>query len=149
MKYLKTFLIIFGPLLLGFLSSRLVTYDVYSYINKPFLAPPRIVFPIAWTILYIMMGISYYLLIKDNNVSKKVVGMYYGQLFLNILWSFIFFGANNFLISLIDILLLDILVWGIIYSFYRINKVSSYLLIPYFVWILFATYLNLAIWIAN
>jgi len=149
MKYVKKFLIIFGPLILGFGCSRLLNFDIYSRINKPFLAPPKLIFPIAWTILYVMIGVSYYLLIKDEIVDRKAKAVYYGQLFLNFLWSFIFFGANFFLLSLINILLLDIFVWCMIYLFYKKNKISAYLLIPYFLWILFATYLNLAIWLIN
>ena len=116
--------------------------------QKPFLAPPKFIFPIAWSIIYFFMGISYALLNK-NIVDKTNKIIYYGQLLVNAFWSIIFFIFHNYGLSFIWIILLDILVSLMIWRFYKTNKVSAYLNLGYLIWILFATYLTGAIWLLN
>ena len=121
----------------------------YASLQKPFLSPPGILFPIVWTILYILMGISYAILKNKSLNDSKINTIYYLQLFVNALWSIIFFNLKWRFFAFLWIILLDILVIIMIYRFYNKNKVSGLLQIPYLIWILFATYLNLAIYLLN
>lgn len=124
--------------------------DIYSYLVKPALAPPKIVFPIVWTILYILMGISSYLVYKSDNPNKDNALLIYGiQLFLNFCWSIIFFSLNYRLLAFIWIIGLLITIIVMIIKFYKINKTSAYLQIPYLLWTIFATYLTYMIYILN
>ncbi len=121
----------------------------YEALEKPFLAPPSILFPIVWTILYILMGISYGIL-KDNSlIDSEINSIYYAQLFVNALWPIFFFVFKWRLFAFLWIILLAILVFTMIRKFYQKNKVSGLLQIPYLIWTLFATYLNLGIYFLN
>ena len=102
-----------------------------------------------WTILYVLMGISYGILESNKLVDKKINIIYYLQLFVNAMWSILFFVLKLRLFSFIWILILDILVAIMIISFYKKNKVAGLLQIPYIIWIIFASYLNIAIYILN
>jgi len=145
---IKKYALIFLPLLVGIVASLLVDFNIYKEINKPPLAPPALLFPIVWSILYLLMGISLFLITgeRDEKENKILFGI---QLFLNFIWVIIFFRFKLFLISFIVIILLDFSVLYIILTYYRYNKVSSYLLIPYFLWIAFASYLNWSIFLLN
>ena len=145
--YLKSILIpvIIGGIV-GFITSP--TND-YSTLEKPFLAPPGIVFPIVWTILYILMGISYGILKSNNLVDKEIKRIYYVQLAVNYLWSIFFFSLEWRFFAFIWIVLLAILIVIMIIKFYNKNKVAGLLQIPYLLWVLFASYLNLAFFLLN
>ena len=144
--YLKSILM---PLILGAIVGFITSKSMdYSTLVKPVLAPPSILFPIVWSILYILMGVSYGIL-KTNRISEESKKIYYLQLGVNLLWSIIFFTFKLRFIALLWIILLDILVILMIKYFYKDNKVAAYLQIPYLVWVLFATYLNLAIYLLN
>lgn len=145
--YIKSILI---PVIIGGLVGLITANFIdYNYLVKPFLSPPSILFPIVWTILYILMGISYGIL-KTNNLNDfKIDNIYFIQLFVNVLWSIFFFVFEWRLFSFLWILLLDILVIIMIYRFYNKNKVAGLIQIPYLLWILFASYLNLAIYMLN
>ena len=121
----------------------------YNDLAKPVLSPPGIVFPIAWTIIYLLIGISYTLLKEKGKVSKESKQLYYGQLIFNYLWTFIFFVLELRLLSVLWIIILDVLVICMTYQFYRQNKLSGILLIPYVLWLIFATYLNISIYFLN
>lgn len=124
--------------------------DVYSVMNKPPLSPPSWVFPVAWTILYTLMGIAAGIVMNTNCKDKATAIKYYAlQLIVNILWPIIFFTAKLYLLAFLWILLLDVLVVITIFKFYNCNKKSAYLLLPYLVWLIFATYLNLGVVILN
>ena len=142
---------IFFPLIIGGIVSFFISGNIeYSYLNKPPLAPPGIVFPIVWTIIYLLMGISYYLYKKEDNYDNRITITYYLQLFVNLLWSIIFFIFKARLFSSLWIILLDLLVVYLIYLFKNNNnKISAYLNIPYLIWILFATYLTIGIYYLN
>lgn len=137
----------------GWISSLFQTEALsywYPTLNKPSLTPPNIVFPIAWTTLYILMGISIGLIITSNvPVKKFLVSLFVIQLLFNFLWSIGFFYLQNPLLGLIIIVILDILVTYYIIKTYPVSKISSALFVPYLVWILFATYLNAYIFIYN
>ena len=130
----------------GFLISNFIDYNS---LQKPPLAPPSILFPIMWSILYVLMGISYGILKVRSLVDFKINFIYYLQLFVNAMWSIIFFMLKWRLFAFIWIVLLDILVIMMIVQFYKKNKLSGILQIPYLLWILFASYLNLSIYSLN
>lgn len=121
----------------------------YNSLEKPFLAPPSIAFPIVWTILYILMGISYGILKSRNLTDKSINLIYYIQLVVNSLWPIFFFVLKWRLFAFIWIIFLAILVIIMIFKFYNKNKVAGLLQIPYLIWVLFASYLNIAIYILN
>lgn len=124
-------------------------YMDYNDLIKPTLSPPGIVFPIAWTIIYLLIGISYTLLKEKGEVLKETKQLYYTQLIFNYLWTFIFFVFKLRLLSVLWIIILDVLVIVMTYQFYKQNKLSGILLIPYVLWLLFATYLNISIYFLN
>lgn len=122
----------------------------YPTLKKPSLIPPGYVFGIVWGILYLLMGASLYLVWhKDTTKHKWAVRAFYIQLALNVFWSIDFFALRSPLLGLIDILLMTTaIVWTIV-LFYRHSKLAAYLLIPYLLWVLFATYLNWSVLILN
>lgn len=119
--------------------------DWYAALNKPSFSPPNWIFGPVWTTLYIMMGISLYLVWQ----KKKVPLVFWAQLFLNAIWSIIFFGMKNPGLALIDIIALWITIVLTIKSFSKISKPAGYLLIPYLLWVSFAAILNLSIVLLN
>ena len=121
----------------------------YNQLKQPSLAPPSALFPIVWTILYILMGVSYGILRSKGLTDKEVDVIYYGQLIVNSLWSFIFFVFEWRFFAIIWIILLAVLVTVMIVRFYRKNKIAGLLQIPYLLWVLFATYLTIAIYFLN
>ena len=144
---LKNTYYIFLPIILGSIVGFIINkYIDYPILNKPPLAPPKILFPIMWSIIYLLMGLSYYLYKKKTNNTSI---LYYIQLAVNLLWSIIFFVFKFRLLSIFWIILLFILVFLLIISFKKVNKTSSYLNIPYLIWTLFATYLTIGIYILN
>lgn len=150
-KKIKKLFYIFFPLVIGGIVSIIIKDHIdYSFLNKPPLAPPKILFPLAWSIIYLLMGIAYFFFKKDYpNNEMKIVKLYYIQLFVNALWSIIFFLWKWRFIAIIWILLLLILIIELIVLFYRKTKVSAYLFIPYVLWVMFATYLTIGIYILN
>ena len=144
LKYILIPVIVGG--IVGFIISNFIDYD---NLNKPFLSPPKIAFPIVWTILYILMGISYGILSEKKLLDFKSKFIYYLQLGINALWSIFFFVFKWRLFSFIWILLLDIVVLIMIIDFYKKDKTAGLIQIPYLIWILFASYLNLGVYILN
>ena len=132
--------------IVGFILSKFMDYD--SLVQPP-LAPPAILFPIVWTILYILMGVSYGIIKVNEEADAKVSLIYYLQLGVNLLWPIAFFVFKWRLFAFFWILLLLALVIVMVVSFYRRNKIAGWLQIPYLVWTLFATYLNFAIYLLN
>ena len=146
---LKNIFYIFFPLLVGTIVGFAISGSIdYNTLTKPPLSPPSILFPIVWSILYLLMGISYYLFKKNNN-DNTISFIYYLQLFVNAMWSIIFFLWELRFLAIIWILLLDVLVILLIYLFFQKSKISSYLNIPYFLWCLFATYLTIGFYVLN
>lgn len=149
-KFKKLFYIFF-PIIIGSIIGFLTKdYIDYSSLNRPPLSPPKIIFPIMWSIIYLLMGISYYLYKKDYPVNNKIVrNSYYSQLFVNLLWTIIFFVFKLRFIAIIWILILLIFVINLYSVFKKFNKLSAYLNIPYILWVMFATYLTIGIYILN
>lgn len=138
--------------LIGYVSSILAgnISAEYALLIKPVFSPPDWVFGIVWTLLYAMMGFAAFLVFRKNmDVSKKALTYFGIQLVLNFSWSIIFFRFKEFWIAFIVILLIDVIVAYTIYLFSEIQKTSAKLMIPYLIWILFASYLNFAIAVLN
>ena len=123
------------PLLLGAIVGLITSGQSSNYSGTA-----EWLFPVVWSILYILMGISSYL-ISDNN---KLLKIYYINLFVNLLWPIIFFSFGLKTFAFFWILFLIIIVGIMIYRFYKVNRLSSYLLIPYLAWLIFAAFLNLS-----
>lgn len=145
--YAKSILI---PVIIGGIVGIIISRFIdYKTLQKPFLAPPSIVFPIIWTILYILMGISYGILKSNSKIDSVTDFVYYLQLGVNALWSIFFFVLKWRLFAFIWILLLVGLVILMIIQFYNKNKIAGLLQIPYLLWVLFASYLNFGVYILN
>lgn len=145
--YLKSTLI---PIIVAAITGLLISKSInYNLLQKPPLAPPSIIFPIIWSILYILMGISYGILKEKELLNSKAKFIYYFQFFLNSIWPILFFILNYRFFSFIWIILLDIAVIIMIINFYKKNKLAGLLQIFYLIWIIFASYLNLAIYLLN
>ncbi len=150
MKISKKLFYLFFPLIIGGIVGLFISnYIDYTTLKQPFFSPPKIFFPITWTILYLLMGISYYLYKKDYPKNSLIDIIYYLQLFVNALWSIIFFVWKARFLAIIWIIALLILIIYMIYLFFQKKKISSYLNIPYLLWTLFATYLTIGIYILN
>lgn len=123
----------------------------FQNLNKPFLNPPSWVFQPVWIVLYILMAVSLVLFVSTPSLYRKTSGYIFFavQLILNLAWSPIFFAMQNIALAFLIIVALDIFVILLIRKFYSVSKLSAYLLIPYLIWIIFATYLNAAYWILN
>ncbi|MGN0966495.1 MAG: TspO/MBR family protein [Candidatus Coprovivens sp.] len=145
MKKIMEYMLVILPLVLGIIVSAFVDFNIYGSLNKPDLAPPAVVFPIVWTILYVLMGVSLYM----NRNNKKNMVTFFIQLMLNYLWVFVFFGMQSWLGGFIVIILLDVMILYTILEFYKENKLSAYMLIPYLLWCIFASYLNFQIFLLN
>ncbi len=127
--------------------------DIYNKINTPPLSPPSIPFPIVWTILYILMGVSAALIYNDRFAAKHEIKSalytFGASLIVNFFWSIIFFNLNAFLFAFIWLLLLLYLIVVTIIKYYKIRPLAAYLQIPYLLWVTFAGYLTLSIWYLN
>lgn len=125
-------------------------FKAYSALLQPPLAPPGWLFPVVWTILYILMGVSAYL-VYECDTEEKYIGLavYVLQLIFNFLWSIIFFNIGNLLFAFVWLVFLWVLVLAMTISFYKVNKTAGLLQIPYLLWVTFAGYLNIALYILN
>lgn len=129
----------------------MINLEWYATLNKPLLTPPDWIFSPAWIVLYITIFVS--LIIFTTTVTRKgkIKGyvLFILQLLLNILWTPVFFVFKNVGLALVIIILLDVLVYFTIKNFYKVSKQAGIILLPYFVWILYATYLNAGIYFLN
>lgn len=141
------------PLAVGFLGSAFTVSSItgwYATLNKPFFAPPNYVFAPVWTTLYILMGISLYLLWTAKKKGKdKAIKLFFIQLVLNFLWSIIFFGMHNVTLAFVAIIVLWIFIVLTIRQSLLVSKPAAYLLYPYIVWVTIASILNLSLLILN
>lgn len=142
------------PLLVGSLAAFLTrgSMSVFEAMNQPPLSPPGILFPIVWTILYTLMGVSFYLIestIVPSDLKAEASFLYYLQLAVNFLWPIFFFQLKWYLFSFFWLILLLILVAKMIKQFACISRPAAYMNTPYLVWLIFAAYLNYGVWILN
>ena len=147
----------------------------YKNLNKPVFNPPSWIFGPVWTFLFLLMGISFYLVWKEKWVVKNKIGIankkswnvlstklwegdwqkvniitiFFVQLVLNICWSIIFFGARSPAVAFFELLALWFAILFTIINFYRVSKTAAYLLMPYILWVSFAGVLNFVLWIIN
>ncbi len=139
------------PLAVGVLSALLTRNGMQTFdsINKPKLAPPGWLFPVVWTILYVLMGIASYLVITSRQPNGSALTAYGLQLIFNFFWSFFFFNLSLYLFAFIWLVVLWILILITIIRFYQISEPAGYLMIPYLLWVSFAGYLNFSIYLLN
>lgn len=139
----------------GILSAILTSgsMDIYESINQPALSPPSWLFPVVWSILFVLMGISAALVYTDRDSSheeiRSALSVYAAQLAFNFLWSLIFFNLRAYLFAFIWLVILLILIIVMIIRFYSVRKTAGILQIPYLLWVTFAGYLNFMIFILN
>lgn len=141
------------PLLVGGISGYITASEIpgwYQTLNKPSFNPPNFLFGPVWTTLYILMGVSLYMVIRSDNSSKRSAMVVFAvQLILNFFWSIIFFSMHNISFALLEISTMWAGILAMIISFYRISKTAALLQVPYLLWVTFATVLNAAILYLN
>lgn len=142
------------PLAVGGLSALLtrVGMEAFQRLNQPPLSPPGWLFPVVWTILFLLMGIASYLVFtsKESRDAVNTALLVYGiQLVVNFFWSIFFFNFGAYLFSFFWLILLWVLILAVLLLFGRISKAAGYLMLPYLLWVSFAGYLNLAIYLIN
>ena len=151
----KTLLIsVAVPLIVGGLSAILTagSMDNFKLLEKPPLSPPAAVFPVVWTVLFILMGVASYLVFESDAPKaekEEALQIYAIQLFFNFFWSILFFNLRLYTFSFVWLVALLILVFSTALAFGRIEKTAGYLLIPYIIWVIFTGYLNLVIAFLN
>jgi len=155
MFYKKLIFSVFICLIAGFIGSFFTSPAIttwYATLQKPSFAPPNWVFFPVWTSLFIMMGISLFLVWQKGWDDKKVkiaIYIFAVQLVMNILWSVAFFGFRSPLLGLMEIIILWITILATTLSFIKVSRTAAYLLIPYIIWVTFAAILNYSIWRLN
>ena len=142
------------PLVVGGLAALLTngSMDTFESLNQPPLSPPGWLFPVVWTILYVLMGIGSYLVAASDvprEFIKRALWIYGIQLFFNFLWPIAFFNFKWYLFAFIWLFILWVLILVTAVHFYRIRKTAGYLMIPYVLWVAFAGYLNLGVYLLN
>lgn len=154
-KYKSLIISVIISLSVGGLSApfAMKNMSLFDEVKKPPLSPPAVLFPIVWTVLYILMGISSAIVFEHRVFKKseaeKGLLIYAVSLVINFFWSIIFFNFRAFTFAFLWLLLLWCVILYMIASFYKVNKLSSYLQIPYLIWVTFAGYLTFAISILN
>ena len=150
----KLLLCIAGPVLLGALSGYASVESIsswYTSLIKPSFNPPNTIFGPVWTFLYILMGVSFYLILQTppTPARKKAVLIFVIQFIFNLSWSFVFFNLQSPFFALINIAILWIMIILMIFSFNPLSRAAAYLQLPYVAWVSFASILNAAIWYLN
>ena len=155
-KILRIATVIMTCLAVGYISSIVTRENIptwYALINKPFFTPPNWVFAPVWTLLYIMMGFAagsvWNKIDTDETNVKKAFLFFLIQLALNALWSFLFFGLQNPFLASIEIILLWLMIFETYKQFKSIDKLAANLLLPYLVWVSYATLLTISVWYLN
>jgi benzodiazapine receptor len=151
LKFLVSILL---PLSLGAIAGMFTSQSVpewYATLNRPSFNPPNWIFGPVWTTLYILMGISFFLIWKQeaSKVRNRAILIFLLQLMLNFAWSFIFFNFNMIGLALVEIILLWISIVMMLVVFYKIKPLASYINIPYLLWVTFATVLNASYYFLN
>ncbi len=142
------------PMFVGFIGSLGASNarEIYAELLSPAFSPPSFIFPIMWTVLYLLMGIASYLVFAGNGafiLKSSAMKFYFIQLFVNSLWTLFFFALGWRLFALVWLVLLLFLLVLTMIKFRVLSKAGFYLLVPYFLWVSFAGYLNLGFWLLN
>ena len=142
------------PLAVGGLSALISGggMETFQSLNQPPLSPPGWLFPIVWTILFLLMGIASYLVSTSDaprGQARFVKKIYAAQLIVNFFWPILFFNLQQYLLAFFWLILLWVLILKTLLSFYKISKPAGYLLLPYLLWVTFAGYLNLGVFLLN
>lgn len=152
-KFIALVLSIALPVGIGYLSSFFTknSTDIYTNLELPLFAPPANVFPIVWSILFVLMGISFFLILTKSRTytNNHAYTLYFVQLFFNFTWSILFFRFNLYLVAFFWLVALIFIVYKMLFAFYELNHLSAYLQVPYLFWLVFAGYLNLSIVMLN
>lgn len=155
-KTYKILVMIATCLAVGYISGQATQQGVttwYPTLNKPSFTPPNWAFPVAWSMLYIFMGVAAGLvwgrIEVDHDTAKKGLTFFGVQLVLNALWSYLFFGLHNPLLALAEITVLWLMIYETYLQFTKVSKIAGYLFIPYIAWVSYALALNGAIWWLN
>lgn len=139
----------------GFFGALFTTPSIptwYESLQKPIFNPPNVIFAPVWTFLYFLMGVSLFLVWKSGIGKKEVkegILFFFCQLLLNIVWSILFFGLKQPLFAFIEIIILWIFILLTIVYFFKVSRIASILLIPYILWVSFASVLNFSLWKLN
>ena len=151
-KLLGSLAITFGASWLG---AYLTTPNIktwYASINQTSLTPPNWVFAPVWTTLFFLMAVALYIIWSGRNKKKtrrQAVRLFFAQLMANVVWSGLFFGLHDIGLAFLEIIFLLLLITYCLLAFYRLNKTAGWLLLPYLLWVSFATVLNMSLWLAN
>lgn len=150
-QWKKLILCIALPLAVGGLSALLTRDGMQTFqsLKKPPLSPPAWLFPVAWTILYVLMGIASYLVLTSGKPNRPALTVYGLQLAFNFFWSLIFFNMEAYLFAFIWLIALWVLILVTMLLFFRQRETAGYLLLPYLLWVTFAGYLNYSIYLLN
>jgi len=153
-KLVKLIISILLPLLVGGVSGYLTNSEIngwFAALSKPAFNPPDYVFGPVWTILYLLMGVSMFMIwiTPSTPLRQNALKIYAVQLFLNFWWSILFFHYHLLFFSIFDIVAMWIFIYYTIHIFKQINPLAAYLQIPYLLWVSFATILNISIWWLN
>jgi len=155
MNYKRLIISLALPQLAGLIGSIFTTSAIpawYATLQKPSFSPPNWIFGPVWIILYILMGISVYLIWQkaaEKKKVKKALWLFWIHLFFNVAWSIIFFGLQNPMLAFLNIIIIWFLIIVLMIKFWKVDKWATYLLIPYLFWVSFASVLNYFIWYLN
>ncbi len=151
LKLIGSIFVCFLPGIVGGFFTANNLYPWYDTLVKPSFNPPSWVFSPVWTMLYTLMGISLFLLLKAENSENRTQGLVFFvmQLILNSLWSIIFFELHQILWAFVVIIFLLLFIILSIWKFYQVSKTTAYILVPYLLWVSFATVLNFSIYRLN
>ncbi len=155
-RFYKLIISVILPVMVGWVSSYFTASSVKTWfvtLKKPVFNPPAWLFAPVWTTLYILMGIAFYLIWKNNiakyDLKKRAISFYFIQLLLNFFWSVIFFYARQPGWAFAEILILLLMICVTTFYFYKISKTAGWLMVPYILWVCFAAVLNYSIWQLN
>lgn len=151
LKIIGLIFICFLPGIIGGFFTFNNLYPWFSLLTKPSFNPPNWIFSPVWTILYTLMGISLFLILKAESSKNKIKGVVFFaiQLVLNGLWSIVFFGLHQILLAFAVIITLLVFIILSIIEFYKVSKSAAYVLIPYLIWVSFASVLNFSLYLIN
>ncbi|MFP5439439.1 MAG: TspO/MBR family protein [Bacteroidia bacterium] len=155
-KTMKILVMVATTVTLGYIAGTVTQTSVdtwYPTLNKPSFTPPNAVFPIAWSTLYILMGVAagcvWARMDYEKELVRKGLTFFAIQFALNMLWSYLFFGLKNPMVALVEIVLLWLMIYETWFVFRKIDKIAGWLMVPYLLWVTYATALNAAIWYLN